>query len=301
MTHARSKLAVITSLLLALSPATLVACSQPEATTPEPEPEAQTEPSSPESTADDQTPEATDEGPTMATYFREHYSSFDRFNQGIEEGTQLPVSMCLYIPNEYRSYLHDADAMAQMWKKLRDVHIDMNNQTDQKPDGEVIYFNFSFDGESLGYDFLSSSYAAFYGDVYFPVTDFDVVNSVVDEFKTLADAEEAKLAKGEVAQEGSSYLWDADGDGIRERVSFQFNGNGDEAPSTLTVKAESDSVDASCIIPRAYRVESVKQGRDGQGIYLSVSYYSGDHYSNDTLKTCLIRLVGDELKVTVDE
>ncbi len=109
--------------------------------------------------------------------------------------------------------------------------------------------------------------------------------------------EEEALLGDKVPYENGAYLWDADGDGTREHMWVEFCDNGDEAPSSLSVRVFGDKLDASGYIERAYEIDEIESGTDDKGPYLVVRYLQGDYYRHDHIATCTLRVVGDELRV----
>ena len=91
--------------------------------------------------------------------------------------------------------------------------------------------------------------------------------------------------------------WDADGDGTEENVLFEYNDQGDEAPSFIAVTLYKEDSETESIIDRAYALKRIFAKEDDDGPYLQIFYESGDYYSHDAEAECSLRLEGDELVI----
>ena len=85
-------------------------------------------------------------------------------------------------------------------------------------------------------------------------------------------------------------LWDADGDGTEEELVFEYQDNGDEAPSYIEVTLYIGGEELSAVIDRAYGLNRIFSKEDEHGPYLEIYYAIGDYYSHDAEASCLIRL-----------
>ncbi|MBQ6469868.1 MAG: hypothetical protein IJJ50_07450 [Lachnospiraceae bacterium] len=91
--------------------------------------------------------------------------------------------------------------------------------------------------------------------------------------------------------------WDADGDGVKEEISFEYNDLGDEAPSYIQVTLYKGNKELEGMIDRAYALKKIVVREDDDGEYLLVDYEMGDYYSHNAVGQCTIRLRDGKLEV----
>lgn len=233
---------------------------------------------------------------TMAAYMSERYSSFDHFDKGIQSGEEIPPSLRLFVSGSLDGYLHDTDTIRELWEDLCAVRIDVDHPLSESPDDSYISFSFDSGAEVIPFPFCTSAYAKFGDDAIFPVEDPDAVSALVERTSTLVEQEE-KQAGDEVPFENGAYLWDADGDGVREHVWADYIDNGDEAPSVYSIRVFSETMDVEGYVDRAYGIEKMEAGKDERGPYLTMHFLEGDYYSHDREATCTLRVEDGKLVV----
>jgi hypothetical protein len=118
----------------------------------------------------------------------------------------------------------------------------------------------------------------------------------LDEQDQIAAKAEAD-AQAAIAFDGSTFQWDATGDGVPENFQVTFIDNGDEAPSVLEIICTDEWYDGVWI-DGGYSIQGLWQRWDETGPYLEVSYTYGDSYYHDNVGTCQIRLVDGILTAT---
>ena len=91
--------------------------------------------------------------------------------------------------------------------------------------------------------------------------------------------------------------WDADGDGTEEEIEFEYEDQGDEAPSFIAVTLYKGSGEIEGLIDRAYGLNRIFAKEDADGPYLEIHYEMGDYYSHDAEGQCTLRLVDGELVI----
>ena len=91
--------------------------------------------------------------------------------------------------------------------------------------------------------------------------------------------------------------WDADGDGTEEEIEFEYEDQGDEAPSFIAVTLYKGSGEIEGLIDRAYGLNRIFAKEAADGPYLEIHYEMGDYYSHDAEGQCTLRLVDGELVI----
>lgn len=89
--------------------------------------------------------------------------------------------------------------------------------------------------------------------------------------------------------------WDADGDGTEEELLFEYEDQGDEAPSFIRITLYDEDGEQEIILDRAYGLNRIFAKEDADGPYLEVYYEMGDYYSHDAEGRCILRLRGGSL------
>lgn len=89
--------------------------------------------------------------------------------------------------------------------------------------------------------------------------------------------------------------WDADGDGVKEELLFEYHDNGDEAPSVIEITLYREEVRLQAVIDRAYGLNSILAKEDAEGPYLLIGYAMGDYYSHDAEGQCILRFADGDL------
>lgn len=229
----------------------------------------------------------------ITDYMSDLYSSFDRYSQGIESGTELPEWLRLYDTDIVDGYIYDQDFILGMWDALCETRIDVDHRAETKVEGDYISFSFCWGGELIQFTFRTPEYAEFADDAQFPVEDPDALSVLIE--RAYDKIEEQASKDGELPMDGSAYLWDADGDGTTEHMSTMFNDNGDEARSGMSFTLSGGSVEAGCYIDGAYDIISLTGGTDESGPYVLLTYHAGDFYQHDSVVQCRLRLVDGEL------
>lgn len=234
---------------------------------------------------------------TMADYLRDKMASFDQFDAGIRSSDDFIQSLRLLKEFSFEGYLHDPAAIREYWDALSKVRIDVANATDKAHDP---YVNFSFDSgrECISFGFKGSDYAWFGGGMAYPVQNPEEVKALQDSLLALIEKEQATRNEN-VPYENGAYLWDANGDGNYEHLSFKFSDNGDEAPSVMlmTLEGPISNVEAEGMIDAAYDIGSLESGTDEKGPYLIVECTRGDFYSHNYPTKVKVRLAGNKLVV----
>lgn len=268
---------------------TLVACSGGEAGT------SSAESSAPGSETSES---ATGGTTTLAAIMSDRYASFDKFDEGIQGGEEIPQSLHLFIDGSFDGYVHDRDVIVEYWNALSAIRVDADKATSNASKEGVILFDFDSGKEIIPFTFYTDEYAELDSSNCCPVADPQEVSRLVDSLRELVN-EEKEANLGKLVEENGVYLWDADGDGNPEHLDFSYIDNGDEAPSVMVVSLYGfiTNVDTMAYIDRAYGVESLECGEDDQGPYVLVSYAQGDYYSHDHVAQCKLRLVKGELVV----
>ena len=233
---------------------------------------------------------------TMADYMRERYTSFELFDTGIRDGSLVLQSLRLYESGVQDGYMHDQEAIRDLWEELCGVRIDLDHPARETTEDGYLSFSFDSGKELIVFPFCTSEYARFAEDATFPVKDPDVVRALVDRTSALVEQDEGQ-AGDEVPYESGAYLWDADGDGMREHLWADFIDNGDEAPSLYTIRIFSETMDVEGYLDRAYSIEKMEASSDERGPYLTVYYEQGDYYGHDNVATSVLRVVDGELVV----
>ena len=234
---------------------------------------------------------------TMADYMNEHYGSFYTFAQAMENGDDLVQSLRLYIAHTTDGYVHDPKVMREIWDELCAIRIDLDHPSTRISSAdETITFDFDSGREIIPFGFRTTAYTYFTSGGAFPVEDPQAVQAIIDKLSALIEEEEAKLGD-EVPYENGAWLWDADGDGMREHVWLDFSDNGDEAPSVYVVRVFGENFDETTYLDGAYSIEGLEAATDDKGPYLVIHYMKGDYYQHDFEATATLRYVDGELQV----
>lgn len=111
-----------------------------------------------------------------------------------------------------------------------------------------------------------------------------------------ADAAESPAEEFDVSHpKWNEIEWDADGDGTKEEVEFEYEDLGDEAPSYILVTLYAGNKEMETMIDRAYGLNRITAEEDEEGPFLLIEYDIGDYYSHDAAARCILRLRGREL------
>lgn len=224
---------------------------------------------------------------TMADYLYEHYSDFDKFNEGIQSGTAIPESLRLIASGEFDGYVYDKDVIVATWNELCAIKIDLNNPSKKESDAGGFTFDFDSGKEVIPFPFLTNKYADFNTGELFSVQNPDEVQALYDETAELAKKNMPK-AGTELVEHNGAYLWDANGDGILEHMWLDFNNNGDEAPSGYSIRLFNSNLDVSGYLDNTNKIEKVELREDASGAYVVLTTNTGQH---------TVRLAGNELEV----
>ena len=239
---------------------------------------------------------------TMGEYLAEHDENFGAFDEGVQSGEGVPQSLHLFVAEDADGDVYDKAAIAELWRGLCAIEVDFQNPQDVAIlDGDII-FSFESGDDEVIFSFITNDYASVRDGKLYPVSDPKAVSALVDKTVALIEDESSPEPEGEeVPYEDGAYIWDADGDGTSEHMWFDFNDNGDEAPSGMSIRLFNDSgIDAYAYLDRAYSIDSVRLLEDEQGPYVVVYYGAGDYYSHDNDASCTIRLVNGELVLEGD-
>ena len=212
----------------------------------------------------------------------------------MQSGSEEPHSLRLYVSGTTDGYVHDQQLMHEFWDELCAVRIDVDHPVSAVIDDGYLSFSFDWNTELIPFPFCTSEYAQFSEGELFPVENPDAVQSLV---ARLSDLIEEGQTDDELPFEDGAYLWDADGDGTRERVTVSAVDNGDEAPNVLVIRVYGDTMDVEGVIERAYGIEGIRAASDEAGPYLTLHYLEGDYYAHDHIATCMLRVAGDKLVV----
>ena len=128
---------------------------------------------------------------TMAEYMHECYSSFDKFDQGIQTGTSIPESVSLYAEGATQGTITDEAAIVELWNALSEVRIDLEHRQDWSYEGQYISFSFDSGRELIPFPFSTVELAKFVNDEVYPVENPDEVERLMARFLELAAADEA--------------------------------------------------------------------------------------------------------------
>ena len=88
--------------------------------------------------------------------------------------------------------------------------------------------------------------------------------------------------------------WDADGDGKKEKMFFDYAGAGGEEPGFMAVSLYTEAGEIGGIISRCSGVREAYEKEDGEGPYLEVVYAQGEE---DPEGQCTIRLQDGALEI----
>ena len=88
--------------------------------------------------------------------------------------------------------------------------------------------------------------------------------------------------------------WDADGDGKKEKMFFDYAGAGGEEPGFMAVSLYTEAGEIGGIISRCSGVREAYEKEDGEGPYLEVVYAQGEE---DPEGQCTIRLRDGALEI----
>ena len=88
--------------------------------------------------------------------------------------------------------------------------------------------------------------------------------------------------------------WDADGDGKKEKMFFDYAGAGGEEPGFMAVSLYTEAGEIGGIISRCSGVREANEKVDGEGPYLEVVYAQGEE---DPEGQCTIRLQDGALEI----
>lgn len=233
---------------------------------------------------------------TMGELLSTHLASWNEFNEGVRSGEQIPQSLELYVSDTVDGYVYDKDVIASFWNRLSQLRVDAEHPVEGEGEGSRISFSFDSGKEVITYGFRTTEYAELHDKTRYAMEDPSALQKLVDELKELV-AQEMPKEGSELQPQNGAYFWDATGDGMLEHMWIDVTDNGDEAPSVMNVRVFGEDLDTSAIINGGYSVNSVTLNRDDQGPYVVLDYNSGDYYSHDTPSRCVIRVVGDELRV----
>jgi hypothetical protein len=231
---------------------------------------------------------------SMAEYMGQHYASFDEFDHGIRDGSDVPQSLHLYVANDTDGYVHDKDAIADAWKALCEVRVDFGHPSNLGIDDGDIFITFDSGREGIPFSFCTSEYATGLDGGLYPVENPDKVSDVVGRLtRLIKDA--ATQVGDRLPVENGAYLWDANDDGELEHIWFDVIDNGDEAPNVLNVRVFGSKMDATTTVDGVYSVDGAWLGADEEGSYVRVAYTAGDYYSHNLQEHGTLRVVDDGL------
>ena len=128
---------------------------------------------------------------TMAEYMHECYSSFDKFDQGIQTGTSIPQSVSLYAERATQGTITDEAAIVELWNALSEVRIDLEHRQEWSYEGQYISFSFDSGKELIPFPFSTVELAKFDDDEVYPVENPDEVERLMARFLELAATDEA--------------------------------------------------------------------------------------------------------------
>lgn len=237
---------------------------------------------------------------TEAEYQSLRMASYATFDQGIQDGTDIPPSLEVNVEGTIDGYVHDPMTIVTAWNTLSSVRFDLDRPA--KKDavaGSIVAFSFDSGSELISFSFVrdaKTTYASFVGDTLYPVEDPQTVQKVADDLVPLAK-ENMPAVGDEVPFEGGAYLWDANGDDTLEHLWVDVVDNGDEAPNVMQLRLFGGPIDTSAIVERGYGVTSAKAQEDERGRFLLLTYKVGDYYYHDGEAQCRLRLEGDDLVV----
>ena len=241
-------------------------------------------------------------GVTMGEYMGKYVASFDEYAAGLADGSLPADKLEVFSVEDVYGEVTDQELIKQAFDKLAQVRIDVDHPVEDVAilDGDIS-FSFEWDGRVIMFDFLTTEYATFSDGKMYKVEDPATVGGVLDELRN--NVHEPGEPEGDVAQaQGSSYEWDANGDGSYERLDIDFIDNGDEAPSVMQLTLyDGGSVMAEGWIDSAYEIQMVIIGKDEQGTYAQVHYLAGDYYQHDTEAVCTLRLVDGKIVTTYED
>lgn len=95
--------------------------------------------------------------------------------------------------------------------------------------------------------------------------------------------------------------WDMDVDGTAERVEFDFDDQGDEAPSCIVVTLFTQDERMHGYIDSCYGIDTIFEKEDEDGRYLDIYYSSGDYYFHDNQSQCTLRVEDGEIVLEGDD
>ena len=95
--------------------------------------------------------------------------------------------------------------------------------------------------------------------------------------------------------------WDADGDGVEEELLFEYQDNGDEAPSVIEITLYTDDGEYNAVIDRAYGLTRILEKEDAEGPYLEINYTMGDYYAHNSEGRCILRFRNGALSLYGEE
>lgn len=274
--------ATIWAALLCAFAIAIAGCGQAP-TANEPEPST----NEPEQTSSGKDEPISSDTATMGDYLHEHYGSFDEFNEGIQSGKSIPVSLRVYAEDETDGYVYDKDVIVDAWNQLCAVRIDLDNPTKEYAEDGYFVFDFDSGREVIPFPFCTTEYADFSTGELYPVQNPEEVGALLKRLTQLAE-QNMPNAGDELTDQNGAYLWDADGDGMLEHMWLDFNGNGDEAASGYTIRVFDTELDATEYLDNVYEIKSVVLQQDSDGYYVLLKTDGHDY---------TVRLVDSELMV----
>lgn len=128
-----------------------------------------------------------------------------------------------------------------------------------------------------------------------------VTSSAAASFEESASQDTPASSEGSASQDtpASGTLiekieWDADGDGKKEKMFFDYAGAGGEEPGFMAVSLYTEAGEIGGIISRCSGVREAYEKEDGEGPYLEVVYAQGEE---DPEGQCTIRLRDGALEI----
>ena len=239
---------------------------------------------------------------TMGEYLQKYVADYDEYATGLDSGSHPADKLEVFSAEDVSGSVTDQELIKRAFDTLSQVRIDVDHPAEDVAilDGDIS-FSFEWDGRVIYFDFLTTEYATFSDGKMYLVEDPGTVGALLGVLRNELD-EAGATTDDAAAHQGSSYQWDADGDGTYERLDIDFVDQGDEAPSMMQLTLYGGgSVVAKGWIDSAYEIQMVITGRDDRGTYAQVHYLAGDHYRHDLEAVCTLRLVDGEIVTTYED